>query len=95
MTKRRKAIAIALSVLILDDDMGISLPNGSKGSNLVFSGKDATGYMRAWFYVATHENWAAFKDNYGIDINTDFVGEAIYPMEILDSPNVNVIYRKG
>ena len=39
--------------------------------------------------------WAAFKDNYGIDINTDFVGEAIYPMEILDSPNVNVIYRKG
>ena len=39
--------------------------------------------------------WAAFKDNYGIDINTDFAGAAIYPMEILDSPNVNVIYRKG
>ena len=39
--------------------------------------------------------WAAFKGNYGIDINTDFAGAAIYPMEILDSPNVNVIYRKG
>lgn len=95
MTKRRKAIAIALFGLVLDDDMGISLPNGSKGSNLVVSGKDATGYMQTWFYVATHENWAAFKDSYGIDINTDFVGEAVYPMEILDSPNVNVIYRKG
>lgn len=37
------------------DDMGISLPNGSKGSNLIVSGKDATGYMQMWFYVATHE----------------------------------------
>ena len=40
---------------VLDDDMGISLPNGSKGSNLIVSGKDATGYMQMWFYVATHE----------------------------------------
>jgi hypothetical protein len=40
---------------VLDDDMGISLPNGSKGSNLVVSGEDATGYMQMWFYVATHE----------------------------------------
>lgn len=40
---------------VLDDDMGISLPNGSKGSNLVVPGKDATGYMQTWFYVATHE----------------------------------------
>ena len=35
--------------------MGISLPNGSKGSNLVVSGENATGYMQMWFYVATHE----------------------------------------
>ena len=34
---------------VLDDDMG------SKGSNLVVSGEDATGYMQMWFYVATHE----------------------------------------
>lgn len=80
---------------VLDDDMGISLPNGSKGSNHVVPGKDATGYMQTWFYVATHENWAALKDSYGIDINADFVGGAVYPMEVLDSPNVNVIYRKG
>lgn len=39
--------------------------------------------------------WASFKDMYGIDISTDFAGAAVYPMEILDSPNVNVIYRKG
>ena len=40
---------------VLVDDMGISLPNGSKGSNLIVSGKDATGYMQMWFYVATHD----------------------------------------
>lgn len=39
--------------------------------------------------------WASFKDKYGIDISTDFAGAAIYPMEILDSPNVSVIYHKN
>lgn len=51
-----------------------------------------TGYCS---FAYAEDGGAAFKDNYGIDINTDFVDEAIYPMEILDSPNVNVIYRKG
>ncbi len=51
-----------------------------------------TGYCS---FAYAEDGGAAFKDNYGIDINTDFAGAAIYPMEILDSPNVNVIYRKG
>lgn len=41
---------------VLDSDMGISLSNGSKGSELIVSGKDATGYMQVWFYVVTHED---------------------------------------
>ena len=80
MTKRRKAIAIALSVLIpLMMIWEFHCPMEA-GFESCFFGKDATGYMQAWFYVATHENWAAFKDNHGMNINTDFVGEAIYPM---------------
>lgn len=51
-----------------------------------------TGYCS---FAYAEDSGAAFKDNYGIGINTDFAGAAIYPMEILDSPNVNVIYRKG
>ena len=39
--------------------------------------------------------WASFKDNYGIDISTAFAGPAIYPMEILDSPNVQLVYRNA
>ena len=38
--------------------------------------------------------WAAFMDLYGIDISTSAWGPAIYPMEILDSPNVQLIYAK-
>lgn len=51
-----------------------------------------TGYCS---FAYAEDGGAAFEDNYGIDINTDFAGAAIYPMEILDSPNVNMIYRKG
>lgn len=39
--------------------------------------------------------WAGFYDNYGIDISTGFLGSIIYPMEILDSENTMVIYRKS
>lgn len=38
--------------------------------------------------------WAAYYDNFGIDISTSAWGPAIYPMEILDSPNVTKIYQK-
>lgn len=39
--------------------------------------------------------WAAFYDLYNVDISTSDFGTAIYPMEILNSPNVQVIYRKS
>lgn len=38
--------------------------------------------------------WAAYYDNFGIDISTPVWGAAIYPMEILDSPNVTKVYQK-
>lgn len=39
--------------------------------------------------------WAAFYDLYGIDISTADFGSIIYPIEILNSPNVQVVYRKS
>lgn len=39
----------------LHDDVAISLPHGSKCSELIVTGKDATGYMQTWFHIATHE----------------------------------------
>lgn len=39
--------------------------------------------------------WAAFYDLYRVDISTADFGTAIYPMEILNSPKVNVIYNKS
>lgn len=46
----------------LYDDFAISLPHGSKSSELLASGKDATGYMQVWFYIATHEESDGFYD---------------------------------
>lgn len=39
--------------------------------------------------------WAAFKDNYGINLNTDDFGAAIHPMEIVNSPKAQLIYSKN
>lgn len=38
--------------------------------------------------------WAAFKDKYGIDLNTSDYGTAIHPMELVNTPKTNLIYRK-
>lgn len=38
--------------------------------------------------------WAAFKDNYGVDLNTSDFGRAVHPMELVDSPNTYVMYSK-
>jgi uncharacterized protein YycO len=38
--------------------------------------------------------WAAFKDNYGIDLNTSAYGRAVHPMELVNSPETGLIYQK-
>lgn len=39
--------------------------------------------------------WAAFKDNFGINLNNpDVVGAAIHPMELVNTSKVYLIYRK-
>lgn len=39
--------------------------------------------------------WAAFKDNFGIDLNTGAWGAAIHPMELVDTPLTYLVYRKA
>ena len=38
--------------------------------------------------------WAAYKDLYGIDLDTSSYGKAIYPMELHDTDKTSLIYRK-
>lgn len=38
--------------------------------------------------------WAAFYDNYGIDLSTSAFGSAIHPSELVDSSNTYTIYSK-
>lgn len=40
----------------LQDSVGISLPNGSKGAELTVSGQDATSYMQMWVYISIAAN---------------------------------------
>ncbi len=36
--------------------------------------------------------WAAFKDNFNIDLNTSAYGNAVHPMELVNSTKTSVIY---
>lgn len=39
--------------------------------------------------------WAAFKDNFGVDLNRgDIAGHIIYPMELVTNGKVYLLYRK-
>lgn len=38
--------------------------------------------------------WAAFYDNFGIDLSMSAFGSAIHPSELVDSSNTNIIYEK-
>ena len=38
--------------------------------------------------------WAAFKDNYGIDLDTSDFGDAVHPMELVNSSKTYTIYKK-
>ena len=56
-------------------------------------------YNWNYFNTSTREKfycsqlvWAAFKDNYGVNLNTSAFGNAIHPMELVRSSNTNTIY---
>lgn len=38
--------------------------------------------------------WAAFKDLYKIDLNMDYFGKAIHPVEFVNTAKTKIIYRK-
>ena len=59
-----------------------------KPYNLAFFNVD----QRDSFYCAQLV-WAAFKDLYGIDLNTEENGKAIHPMELVKTPNTKLVYK--
>lgn len=65
------------------------------------SGKNGKPYNFIYTDVDTREKfycsqlvWAAYKDCYGIDLNTSIFGNAVHPGELVDSSHTYVIYRK-
>lgn len=36
--------------------------------------------------------WAAYKDKYNIDLNTDLFGKAVHPMELVNSNKTVTLY---
>lgn len=58
-------------------------------------------YNYNYFNVSTRKKfycsqlvWAAFKDNYGIDLDTSDFGDAVHPMELVNSSKTYTIYKK-
>lgn len=58
-------------------------------------------YNYNYFNVSTRKKfycsqlvWAAFKDNYGIDLDTSDFGDAVHPMEFVNSSKTYTIYNK-
>lgn len=49
--------------------------------------------MRRDKFYCSQLVWASFYDNFGVDISTPFLGSIIYPIEILESPEVVMMYR--
>ena len=47
---------------------------------------------RSSFYCS-HLVWAAFKDLYGIDLNTSSYGAAVHPMELVNTSRTSKIYE--
>ncbi len=47
---------------------------------------------RSSFYCS-HLVWAAFKDLYGIDLNTGSYGAAVHPMELVNTSRTSKIYE--
>ena len=45
-------------------------------------------------FYCSHLVWAAFKDNYGIDLDTSSFLGAIHPLELVSSNNTTKIYEK-
>ena len=80
---------------------GVTSLEAQAAANWCFN-QEGKPYNYNFFDTATRDRfycsqlvWAAFYDLYDIDISTSDFGAAIYPMEILNSPNVQVIYRKS
>lgn len=79
---------------------GTTADEDNQASNWCYSQKGKP-YNWNYFNVSTREKfycsqlvWAAFKDNYGIDLNTSDFGSAVHPMELVDSTNTYTIYEK-
>lgn len=58
-------------------------------------------YNYNYFNVSTRKKfycsqlvWVAFKDNYGIDLDTSDFGDAVHPMELVNSSKTYTIYKK-
>lgn len=58
-------------------------------------------YNYNYFNVSTRKKfycsqlvWAAFKDNYGIDLDTSDFGDAVHPMELVNSSKTYTIFLK-
>lgn len=49
---------------------------------------------RSKFYCS-HLLWAAYKDGYGIDLNTSAWGRAVHPMELVNSNHTELVWRKA
>lgn len=51
-------------------------------------------YLQGKKFYCSQLVWAAFKDNYGIDLDTSDFGDAVHPMELVNSSKTYTIYKK-
>lgn len=74
----------------LGDDEGISLPYGSKASELTVSGKDSTGYMQVWFYIGIHKEYNGYYEPEPAFFDAECIKECQQPLF-----EVEVRYQDG
>jgi uncharacterized protein YycO len=92
-TTKKQAYGVTVgSTSATQDSTAANWAYGKRGKPYNWNYLD-TG-TRAKFYCS-HLVWASFKDNFGIDLNTSAWLGAIHPMELVDTPKTNLLWRKA
>jgi uncharacterized protein YycO len=92
-TTKKQAYGVTVgSTTATQDSTAANWAYGKRGKPYNWNYLD-TG-TRAKFYCS-HLVWASFKDNFGIDLNTSAWLGAVHPMELVDTPKTNLLWRKA
>lgn len=91
-SKKKTCYGVTVKTTTINNDRGAAnWCRNQLGKDYNFNYYNVT--TRSKFYCSQLV-WAAYKDKYGVNLNTSKFGKAIHPMELVQSPKTKVIYKK-